>query len=349
VDTRWTIKQAKEKLIKLSPKKFISLHDFRLREDSHWHNVAGNIISDEESTFSKICLRKGDLIYCELGAPPIKEMIGIKIYAIKWAPKDLSKYPGDLRAASFERYARMSEFSTFKQLKKKIMKYEEFRCKSTEYCRVRYCIKDPQGHYRPGDVINRHSYYRSLKKLNFVDDIIVLVQLLNEPDKEQSEEHDEVKEEDEEKKKQAAPVYLTIRKRLPKQKMFDKGVEIAFYESDLENIDTFKSLVNKHYGDVQCDKMILSKFSFEDKKWKNFFGEEDEETKKKTFRSKYSLKDGDVICMKNLEEDLLNEDPFYEFVVVPEERETSYYSTSTWTRPKSPEKQLKIEYEHEDD
>jgi hypothetical protein len=171
--------------------------------------------------------------------------------------------------------------------------------------------------------------------------------LLNEPDKEQSEEHDEVKEEDDEKKKQAPPVYLTIRKRLPKQKMFDKGIEIAFSESDLENIDTFKSLVGKSYPDVPCDKMIISKFSFEEKKWKNFFGEEDEETKKKSFRSKYSLKDGDVICMKNLD-DLLNEDPFYEFVIVPEERET-YYTSSTWTRPKSPEKQLKIEYEHEDD
>jgi len=355
VETKWTLKQIKDKLIKLSPKKFVSVHDFRFREDSHWHNIAGNIISDEEQTFAKLNLRNGDLIYCELGSPPIKEMIGIKIYGAKWPPKENSKLPGDPRACSFERYARMSEFSTFKQLKRKIMNYEEFKTKGTEYVRVRHVIKEKDGYYRPGAVFNHTSYYRSLKKLKFYDDIVVCVQLLDEPDKEQVEEEENQKddsddEKTEKQKKQPPPIYLTIRKRICSEKKFEKGIDLFLTEYSLLTIDSFKIELVKHYPNIKPENMTLSKFCFEEKCWKNFFGVEDEETKKKTLRQKYGLKDGDVIVLKDEAEDEKHEDPFYEFVPVPDEKETSSYSSYHYSsRPKSPEKQLKIEYDKNDE
>jgi len=287
--------------------------------------------------YSQLCSRKGDVLYCELGSPPLKEMIGIKIYGTKWPPSD-GKLPGDPRSCSFERYGRMSEFSTFKQLKKKIMNYYEFASPGTEYVRVRLVAKDSAGYYRPSFVFNNQNYNKSLKNLQFFDDIVVAVQVLKTPDHEQSEI------EGIEDKKTQELIYLTIRKRNCSDKRFEKTIEIAFTEESLEDMDSFKKEIAKHYSS-KVENMIFSKFDFDNKKWINFFGGE-EDKEKKTLTKKYFLKDGDVIIFKDVTEDPKNEDPFYEHVILPDEKET--YSHS-WSRPKSPEKQLKIEYERDDD
>jgi hypothetical protein len=124
------------------------------------------------------------MIFVEPWSTPYRESMSLKIYLAKWPIKKSSNYPNEEYCCYFSKWIRISKYSTFKTLKKKILFCDEFKnVKSTEQIRVRKAGYENR-EVRPYLVYNSKHNDIQINDL-FKDDDYLAVQILENEDKEQ--------------------------------------------------------------------------------------------------------------------------------------------------------------------